>query len=88
MAIDTEFLSQERSLPGKTGKGNVVQWCVFRSKEAAIEHVRAVRLSPGQHLVGGYSRDSIGPLWWIGVRVDSLSDWGNKSAINKRGSSG
>ena len=87
MAVDVDFLFQERSLPGKAGKGNVVQWQVFRSRDAAVEHVRSIRLSSGQHLVGGYSRDSVGPLWWVGVRVENLDTWGNKQAINKRGAS-
>ncbi len=82
---DMDFLDQERSLPGATGKGNVVQWQAFRSKAEALSHILAIRLDRGQHLVGGYSRDSIGPFWWVGVRVDDLEKWGNRQAINKRG---
>ncbi len=73
----------ERPLPAVRGEGNIVQWHVFRSREEAERFVPAVRLGPGQQLVGGRSSDSIGPLWWVGVRVDDLERWGNRLAINK-----
>ena len=78
-----EFLMHERSLPRGDGKDNVVQWHVFRSREAAEEFIPSIVLSEGQHLMGGYSRDSIGALWWVGVVVDDLARWGNRAAINK-----
>lgn len=79
-----ELLSRERALPRGAGQDNIVQWHVFRSKEAAAEFIPCIRLGPGQRLVGGYSRDSIGPLWWVGVQVDDLETWGNRGAVNKR----
>lgn len=84
---DAGFLNQERSMPSPGGKGNVVQWRVFRTKTEAEDCIRSVRLEQGQRLVGGYSRDSIGPLWWVGVQVDDIAEWGNRQAINKRGAS-
>ena len=67
-----QILDQERSLPDHSGKGNVVQWHVYRTREEAEAHMQNIRLAADQHLVGGYSRDSIGPLWWLGVQVDDL----------------
>lgn len=87
MALEMDFLTEERPLPSAAGKGNVVQWQVFRDRGDAQAHIRAVRLGEGQRLVGGYSRDSIGPFWWVGVQVDDLELWGNLQAINKRGAS-
>ncbi|HQU14958.1 MAG: hypothetical protein B7Z66_01850 [Chromatiales bacterium 21-64-14] len=74
----------ERALPREPGDGNVVQWHAFRRREDAERFGPAVRLGPGQRLVGGHTRDSVGPLWWVGVQVDDLSRWGNRQAINKR----
>lgn len=80
---DLSFLAHERSLPDREGRGGVVQWHVFRSREQAGEFASAVKLGDQQALVGGYSRDSVGPLWWVGVQVQDLSRWGNLRAINK-----
>lgn len=77
-----EFLNQDRPLP-QAGSGNVVQWHVYRSQREARNHVADVMLGEGQHLTGGHSSDSIGDLWWVGVQVDDLKRWGNRSAINK-----
>lgn len=74
----------ERALPRAPGDGNVVQWHAFRRREDAERFVPSVRLGPGQQLVGGRTRDSLGPLWWVGVQVDDLDQWGNRQAINKR----
>ncbi|NIR62079.1 MAG: hypothetical protein GWO02_22640 [Gammaproteobacteria bacterium] len=82
MSEQLEFLSQERPLP-HGGRDNVVQWHVFRTREAAEAFAPSVRLGAGQRLVGGYSRDSIGPLWWVGVQVDDIERWGNRQAVNK-----
>lgn len=80
---DVSFLSHERSLPEHGGRANIVQWHVFRRREEAESFVPAIRLGAGQSLVGGYSRDSVGPFWWVGVEVEDLPHWGNASAINK-----
>lgn len=77
------FLTQERSLPDGSGRGNVVQWHVFRDREQAEAFIPAIQLAAGQQLVGGYSRDSIGPFWWVGVQVEQIERWGHPGAINK-----
>ncbi len=77
------FLAAERSLPDRENRGNVVQWHVFRSREQAQAFIPSIRLTPGQELVGGYSRDSVGAFWWVGVQVADLAQWGNPGAINK-----
>ena len=79
-----EFLSRERGLPERPEQDHIVYWHVFRSRESAESFVPSIRLDARQHLVGGCSCDSIGPLWWIGVQVDDLERWGNRAAINKR----
>lgn len=79
---DYHFLSQEKPLPhGHESK--VVQWHVYRQEKQAVEHIKHIVLGSEQKLVGGYCRDSIGPLWWVGVEVESVERWGNKQAINK-----
>ncbi len=78
------FLTQERSLPAASGLGGVVQWHVFRDREQAQAFIPAIHLGAGQTLVGGYSRDSVGPFWWIGVQVENIQQWGHHAAINKR----
>nr|WP_175628243.1 hypothetical protein [Thioalkalivibrio denitrificans] len=85
--MDEDFLSRELSLPEGRGRDGVVQWHVFRSREAAEAFVPNVKLNDGQKLVGGYTRDSVGPLWWVGVQVSDLDRWGNRSAVNKHGAS-
>lgn len=85
--VDADFLSHEQSLPEGHGRDRVVQWHVFRTREAAVAFIPGVRLTEGQQLVGGYTRDSVGPLWWVGVRVNDLERWGNRGAVNKHGAS-
>jgi hypothetical protein len=80
---ELSFLSEEHTLPRHPDRERMVQWHVFRSRTAAEAFVPAIRLGDNQRLVGGYSRDSVGPLWWVGVQVDSLEQWGNRLAINK-----
>lgn len=80
-------LNHESALPEGHAKDGVVQWHVFRSKQQAEAFIPAVRLGAGQSLVGGYTRDSIGPLWWVGVKVEDVSGWGNAQAVNKHGAS-
>ncbi|QKT02922.1 hypothetical protein HUS23_03405 [Ectothiorhodospiraceae bacterium 2226] len=78
-----DVLERERPLPDGTGADGVVHWRVFRHREAARDYLPAIQLGTGQRIVGGYSRDSVGALWWIGVQVDNVHAWGNLSAINK-----
>ncbi|WP_018953678.1 hypothetical protein [Thioalkalivibrio sulfidiphilus] len=85
--VDEDFLAHELALPEGHGKDHVVQWHVFRSREAAEAFMPHVKLAEGQQLVGGYTRDSVGPLWWVGVQVDDLDRWGNRTAVNKHGAS-
>ena len=84
---DTDFLAHEHPLPEGHGSDGVVQWHVFRSREAAEAFVPNVKLDRDQRLVGGYTRDSVGPLWWVGVQVGDVDRWGNRGAVNKHGAS-
>jgi hypothetical protein len=81
------FLEEEQPLPEGHGRDRIVQWHVFRSRPQAQAFARAVRLGPGQQLVGGFTRDSVGVLYWVGVQVDDLDAWGNLGAVNKHGAS-
>lgn len=81
---ELKFLRRERSLPDRDGLGRVVHWHVFRAPDEAHRFAHNVLLGDGQTLVGGYSRDSVGPFWWVGVQVADLGHWGSSRAINKR----
>ncbi len=83
--MNDQFLNEERPLP-QNGRGNVVQWHVYRRIGEARAHLTHIMLGQGQHIVGGHSHDSIGDLWWVGVEVDNIGHWGNRSAINKHSS--
>lgn len=84
---EVDLLDHELALPEGHGKDRVVQWHVFRTKAQAEAFLPGVRLAEGQSLVGGYTRDSVGPLWWVGVQVDDVDRWGNRQAVNKHGAS-
>lgn len=84
---EEDLLNHELALPEGKAQDRVVQWHVFRTREQAQAFMPGVRLGAGQRLVGGYTRDSIGPLWWVGVQVDDLARWGNLQAVNKHGAS-
>lgn len=73
----------ERDLPDHSGRDHIVQWHVFRSEQAARDHIPAIRIGEDQELVCGKTRDSVGDVWWVGVRVRDLTRWGNRAAINK-----
>jgi hypothetical protein len=79
----------ERNAPLLSGDGSdgVVHWHVFRSLEQAREFTSCIRLGEGQSLVGGTTNDSVGRLWWLGVRVDDVERWGNVQALNKHAAS-
>ncbi|WP_043739850.1 hypothetical protein [Thioalkalivibrio nitratireducens] len=81
------LLDQEHPLPEGRGNDRIVQWHVFRARGQAETFAHGVRLAPGQRLVGGFTRDSLGRLYWVGVQVDDLDAWGNRSAVNKHGAS-
>lgn len=78
-----EFLASQRPLPDHHTEHRVVQWHVFRDVTEAGDYADHIQLSTGQTIVGGFDSDSIGTLWWIGVEVDDLASWGNRSAVNK-----
>lgn len=79
----------EREVPLPSGDGNdgIVHWHAFRQREQAERFRPSVHLAQGQTLVGGYTQDSMGPLWWLGVRVEDVERWGNRQALNKHAAS-
>lgn len=77
------FLAEFRQLPVHQANNRIVQWHVFRDIFQADEYSSHIHLSKGQTIVGGSDADSIGPLWWVGVEVDDLKQWGNRAAVNK-----
>ncbi|ADC72476.1 MULTISPECIES: hypothetical protein [unclassified Thioalkalivibrio] len=78
-----DFLDQEHSLPEGHGHDKIVQWHVFRDRERAEHFADHVELGEGQELVGGWTRDSVGKLYWVGVHVEDLERWGNVGAVHK-----
>jgi hypothetical protein len=83
--INDGFLDEAREVPSVTPMERVVAWSVFRSREDARQHLEHGYLAAGQGLVGGCGRDSVAPYWWVGVQVQDISQWGNVTAVNKRG---
>lgn len=76
-----QLLKTEADLPQDPANERIVLWKTFRSENEAVDYSRAIILEEDQHLVGGASRDSAGPLYWIGVQVEDLEAWGNSQAI-------
>ena len=81
------ILEEEQSLPEGHGADRIVQWHVFRSRAQAERFAEGIHLGAGQELVGGFTRDSLGILYWVGVHVEDLEEWGNRGAVNKHGAS-
>ncbi len=85
MTTPHEVLNQECDAPSLAPVPNAVNWSIFRRRGDAELHADRIQLGPGHALIGGHGHDSIGDYWWVGVRVESLAQWGSKQAINKRG---
>lgn len=85
-ALD-DLLDHAHRLPEGHGKDGIVHWHCFRQREAAVAFIPSIRLDREQQLVGGRTEDSLGPLWWVGVRIPDLDQWGNVQAVNKHGAS-
>lgn len=83
--ISDAFLDEVREIPSVTPMERVVAWSVFRTREEARGLLGHVHLAPGQVLVGGHGEDSVADYWWVGVQVQDLEQWGNRSAVQKRG---
>ena len=81
------ILEEEQSLPEGHGADRIVQWHVFRSRPQAERFAEGIHLAAGQELVGGFTRDSLGILYWVGVHVEDLAKWGNRDAVNKHSAS-
>lgn len=76
-------LKAPRPLPADPVAERIVSWHVFRRQEEAREFGRHILLGKGEELIGGLTRDSLGPLYWVGVRVEDIEAWGDRRAINK-----
>lgn len=83
LAALAAMLKEQRPLPADPVAERIVSWHVFRRPEEAREFGRHIMLGKGEELVGGVTRDSLGLLYWVGVRVDDLDTWGDRRAINK-----
>ncbi|MEJ2645360.1 MAG: hypothetical protein P8180_10580 [Gammaproteobacteria bacterium] len=80
-ALD-KALDSEAPLPNENpAREHIVNWHVFRRRESALQFARNIMIESGVTLVGGNTSDSVGRLWWVGIRVDNLEKWGHKSAI-------
>lgn len=84
---DNVLLDRMNPLPQGHGDDRIVQWHCFRNRSEAAGFAASIRLAEDQQIVGGQAEDSLGPLWWVGVRVDDLGHWGNRQAVNKHGAS-
>ncbi len=81
-----ENLNQKRPVPDhNNAKSLLVTYSrVFRSASSALEFARNIMLNDNEHLTGGCSQDSVGPLWWIGVRVNKLEKWRSGGGFHRR----
>lgn len=77
------LFERDAPLPSGDGSDGVVHWHVFRNHEQAQQFTSCIRLGEGQSLVGGTTNDSVGKLWWLGVRVEDIERWGNRQALHK-----
>ncbi|MGA7799660.1 MAG: hypothetical protein WCC36_02525 [Gammaproteobacteria bacterium] len=76
-------LDKEQPLPNQDPVGqHIVNWHVFRRRESALKFAGNIMLEPGAMLVGGNTSDSVGKLWWVGVRVEDMEKWGQRSAMH------
>ena len=82
-----DLLERTQGLPEGHGKDGIVQWHCFRHREEAAAFIPSIRLGRDQQLVGGHTEDSLGPLWWVGVQIEDIAQWGNLQAVNKHGAS-
>lgn len=86
--MPTAILNEMREAPSIQPMENVVNWSIFRRRSEAEDYIHNIRLGKDQILVGGQGRDSIGPYWWVGVRVQDLEKWGSPHAVHKRDAMG
>jgi len=78
-----KLFTQLRPMPTRNNDNHVVSWRVFRTLSEAESYADHVVLSHDQFLAGGVDHDSVGSLWWVGVEVDDIAQWGNVTAVNK-----
>jgi len=79
------LLDIESTIPRKSNAENrLISYShIFRDKNKAVEFARNIRLGAGESLTGGYTIDSIGRLWWLGVQLDSFEQWQNNGGYHR-----
>lgn len=81
-ALEKE-IDRHAALPNQDPvRERIVNWHVFRRRDSALKFARNIMIESGVSLIGGNTSDSVGSLWWVGIRVDNLERWGHKSAIH------
>ncbi len=70
-------LNNERDLPHRANAEqlHVAYSHVFRHPEDALSFAKNILMGEGESLIGGHTEDSIGDLWWVGVRIDDIEQW-------------
>lgn len=70
-------LQEDKTLPSRKNAEQlqIAYSHVFRKIDDALAFANNIMLGPGQELVGGRTEDSIGNLWWIGVRYEDIEQW-------------
>ncbi|MDH5258196.1 MAG: hypothetical protein OEX07_09305 [Gammaproteobacteria bacterium] len=81
--IENQF-NVERALPTKESikQLHVSYSHVFRSPESALAFTRGIMLGKGETVIAGHTRDSVGDLWWLGIRVDDFGQWKNNGGYH------
>ena len=70
-------LQLERPLPHRTNAEelHIAFSHVFRQQDQALNFAKNIMLNDGESLIAGRAQDSIGNLWWLGVRITDLERW-------------
>jgi hypothetical protein len=77
------ILEEERSLPEGHGADRIVQWHVFRSRPQAERFADGIHLGAGQELVGGFTRDSLGILYWVGAPAPGRTVFHGRTTVTR-----
>ncbi|MDX1812226.1 MAG: hypothetical protein R3240_09785 [Gammaproteobacteria bacterium] len=56
---------------------------MFRDRSRAIQFAKSVQLGKDESLIGGNCEDSIGRLWWIGVKTENVEQWHSNGGYHR-----
>ena len=85
LALLASELLEYRPLPNAlSAESQLIAFArAFRHRDEALQYAQHILLDRGQHLTGGYTIDSVGDLWWIGVQMDTLDQWRSNGGFHR-----